>query len=96
VGRGQSEQRALVISSPPANATEALDLLLACCHELEPAWRFLCEWMGERTGDSVGICNAFGQIVLPLLLYALGRHMKANTELEGVGRGSGYRAQLTG
>ena len=57
--------------SPPSDATEAVVLLLKLCPEFEPAWSDLCELMGEQTGESVGIYNVFGHLVLPFLLYAL-------------------------
>ncbi|HET9059758.1 MAG TPA: hypothetical protein VFN61_07540 [Acidimicrobiales bacterium] len=56
---------------PPANATDAVDLLLRICPEFGPAWSSLRELMGEEPAISVGIYNVFGQIVLPFLLYAL-------------------------
>jgi hypothetical protein len=56
---------------PPANATEAVEVLLRICPEFGPAWSELCELMGEQSGSLVGIYNVFGHMVLPFLLYAL-------------------------
>lgn len=60
------------MSEAPTSATEAVNLLLETCPELEPAWRDLCRWMGESTGDGVGIYNVFVQIIVPFLTYAIG------------------------
>jgi hypothetical protein len=72
--------------SPPSDATEAVDLLLRLCPELGPAWFDLCELMGERTGESVGIYNVFGLIVLPVLLYALDGDGQSNFDIPYLGR----------
>lgn len=67
------------MDSIPEDANRAIDALLRACPKLVPACKDLCELMGENTGEGVGIYNVFGQIILPLVLYALDGHLDPNS-----------------
>jgi len=62
------------MDSIPQDANEAVEALLQACPELVPAWDDLCESMEENTAETVGIYLVFGQMILPLVLYALDGH----------------------
>ena len=56
--------------SAPRDASEAVDLLLRGCPELQTAWNELCRWTEATNGNDVGIYVVIGQMVLPLIVYA--------------------------
>jgi hypothetical protein len=76
---------------PPSTATEAVELLVGRCPELEAAWRELCEQMETDTGDGVGIFTVFSDIILPLLLYAIDGQ---SVDEDWVARGAEHRSHF--
>lgn len=62
----------------PSDYQGAVELLLARCPELKPAWDDLVELMETSDPVEVGLYNVTAQIVMPVVAYLLGDPESAN------------------
>lgn len=62
------------MDGPPNDNDQAAAQLTDVCPEFLPAFQQLSAEMDWDDGEPIGIYNVFGQLILPLLLYALDGH----------------------